>query len=66
MITIQLNGKACQVEQGDLAKLVAVHQTDSNGLVVECNGSIIPQTDWENISLQDGDVIEMLRFVGGG
>ena len=35
-------------------------------VAVECNGSIIPKTQYEEKILTDGDVIEVVSFVGGG
>jgi sulfur carrier protein len=35
-------------------------------VAVECNGSIIPKTQYKEKILADGDVIEVVSFVGGG
>jgi sulfur carrier protein len=35
-------------------------------VAVECNGSIVPKTQYEEKILNDGDVIEVVSFVGGG
>lgn len=35
-------------------------------VAVECNGSIIPKTQYKEKILIDGDVIEVVSFVGGG
>ncbi len=35
-------------------------------IAVERNGEIIPKTSYQNIILQDGDVLEVVSFVGGG
>jgi len=35
-------------------------------VAVECNGSIVPKTQYEGKILTDGDVIEVISFVGGG
>lgn len=35
-------------------------------VAVECNGSIIPKAQYEEKILTDGDVIEVVSFVGGG
>ena len=35
-------------------------------VAVECNGSIVPKTQYEEKILTDGDVIEVVSFVGGG
>ena len=35
-------------------------------VAVEYNGSILPKTQYEEKILTDGDVIEVVSFVGGG
>lgn len=35
-------------------------------VAVECNGSIVPKTQYKEKVLTDGDVIEVVSFVGGG
>jgi len=35
-------------------------------VAVECNGSIVPKTQYEEKILIDGDFIEVVSFVGGG
>ena len=35
-------------------------------VAVECNGSIVPKTQYEEKILIDGDIIEVVSFVGGG
>jgi sulfur carrier protein len=35
-------------------------------VAVECNDSIVPKTQYEEKLLTDGDVIEVVSFVGGG
>jgi len=35
-------------------------------VAVECNDSIVPKTQYEEKILIDGDVIEVVSFVGGG
>ena len=35
-------------------------------IAVECNGSIIPKSSYEEKKLEDGDSLEVVSFVGGG
>ncbi|MCD8363244.1 MAG: sulfur carrier protein ThiS [Lachnospiraceae bacterium] len=35
-------------------------------LAVECNEQIVPKNDYGNQLLTDGDVLEIVSFVGGG
>ncbi len=35
-------------------------------VAVEHNGNIVPRAEWANTSLEDGDRLEIVHFVGGG
>ena len=35
-------------------------------IAVECNGSIVPKSSYEDKKLEDGDSLEVVSFVGGG
>lgn len=35
-------------------------------LAVELNGNILPKSSYEVVSLNDGDKVEIVNFVGGG
>ena len=65
-IEVRVNGtnerlKACTIED-----LVAKKGLVAASLVVEHNGRIVKQTDWNNVMLSQQDVLELLNFVGGG
>lgn len=66
---VQING-----EQQDVAlvagKTLLVYVTEAGydpvGIVIEKNMEIIHREDFDKVSIEDGDVIEILHFVGGG
>jgi sulfur carrier protein len=35
-------------------------------IVAECNGRIIKKEEYDSLVLQEGNVLELIRFVGGG
>lgn len=39
---------------------------NSSLIAVECNGSIVPKSSYEDKRLEDGDSLEVVSFVGGG
>jgi thiamine biosynthesis protein ThiS len=39
---------------------------DPRSVAVERNGEILQRDEYENTTLQDGDVLEIVRMVGGG
>ncbi len=65
-IEIQINGKKEQIEKGTIAGLVSNKQLTVDSLIVEYNRKIIKQDAWTDVTLQEGDVLELLNFVGGG
>lgn len=38
----------------------------TNRIAVERNGAIVPKSAYADALLQDGDVLEVVNFVGGG
>ena len=39
---------------------------DASSVVVECDGKILSREEYGSHALQDGSVLELIRFVGGG
>ncbi len=50
----------------DLRALIEGLGLDPNGVAVEYNGTLPERETWDRISLNETDVIEIIRFVGGG
>jgi len=65
-IEIQINGKRERQEECSVAALVSTKNLAVGSLVVEYNGSIIKQAVWGEVILKEGDILELLNFVGGG
>ncbi len=65
MLTI--NGQDAQDFAGkSLAEYLAGKGFEVMRLAVERNGDIVPKAKYAQTILQDGDVVEIVRFVGGG
>lgn len=61
------NGEAWEVPLGfRVADCLRQLDLDASSVVVECDGKIIPKDEYESHELQDGSVLELIRFVGGG
>ena len=62
-----INGEALDTPQlntvADLARWLGL---PNFGSAVELNGSVIRKADHANISLKEGDRLEIVRLVGGG
>lgn len=66
-IKISVNGSTKEVA-GDknLEQLVRSLVEKNRGLIVELNKKIINRNHWRDHILQEGDVVELISFVGGG
>ncbi|WP_155319735.1 sulfur carrier protein ThiS [Desulfosarcina alkanivorans] len=64
---IQLNGRRTSVATGTtIGDLIRAKDLDPTTVVVERNLAIVASADWDRITLQGNDTLEILRFVGGG
>ena len=66
-IEIQVNGEARRVPGGaSVADLLEQLDVDGGAVVVELNRQIVRRNEREDVSLEPGDRVELVRFVGGG
>ncbi len=63
---IKLNGEKIQSQSQTLMALVIEKEFTLDALIAEVNFEVVRQENWEDVSLKDGDNIELLSFVGGG
>jgi len=61
------NGKAQEIAPGTrVAECLTQLGLDPSSVVVECDGRILTREEYGSHELQDGSVLELIRFVGGG
>jgi sulfur carrier protein len=67
MITVQVNGRRVELDQptGLLAYLETLG-VSPRAVAVEHNGVIVERSRYADAKLADGDVVEIVRMVGGG
>ena len=65
-LSITLNGEIRRAEAGSIADLVRSLDLDPAKVAVERNGLIVPRSTLAEVPLDDGDVLEIVHFVGGG
>jgi len=67
MIALQVNGRRVELE-GPIPLLAYLEQLGVNprAVAVEHNGTIIERAAYADARLDDGDVVEIVRMVGGG
>lgn len=62
-----VNGKEIRLEDTlTLAEYLERSAYQIGRVAVERNGCIVPRTDYSKVILEDGDVLEVVSFVGGG
>lgn len=66
-MNIQVNGNSKELpESQNIKELIKSFCRTHNHVIVELNGQIVKPTNWEKIFLKEGDIIELITFVGGG
>ncbi|HKF17710.1 MAG TPA: sulfur carrier protein ThiS [Candidatus Dormibacteraeota bacterium] len=67
MIELRVNGKSVELP-GPIPLLDYVRELgiDSRAIAVEVNGEILQRDTYAASTLTDGDVVEIVRMVGGG
>jgi thiamine biosynthesis protein ThiS len=67
VITLTVNGEKRELEGP--VKLTAFLETldfNPRHVAVARNGTVLQRKKWPEVVLQDGDVLEIVRMVGGG
>lgn len=66
-MVIKINGKEQVIEEiSNLIDLVNSKGLNPGAIVVEHNLEVIPKDMWSEVSIAEGDTIEIVSFVGGG
>lgn len=65
-MNIQLNGKITAVAAANVASLVEELHLNPRQVAIERNREIVPRSTYGDVALSEGDVIEVVAFVGGG
>jgi sulfur carrier protein len=69
-LNLILNGQQRSFEtlapEASLTSLVIELGLKADRVAIERNGEIVPRAEWATVSLQNGDRLEMVHFVGGG
>ena len=69
-LEIKLNGEAHALPERDaawsVADLLASLGLGGQRVAVERNGDVVPRANHAEVSLENGDALEVVTFVGGG
>lgn len=64
---ITVNGKSCEFQEGlDIREFLRRQGYQDDRIAVERNGEVIKRSSLSEIRVEDGDVYEVVSFVGGG
>ena len=63
---VKLNGEALPLDGTILLDYLTAHGYDLTRIAVERNEEIVPKALYAETVLTDGDVVEIVNFVGGG
>ncbi len=67
MVTIVLNGENKEIEsEVTLDRLLDLFSLPKQRVAVELNKAVVRKHDWETVEVNEGDIIEVIHFVGGG
>ncbi len=65
-LALTINGEPHRAAPGSIADLVRGLELNPAKVAVERNGEIVPRSTLGDVALADGDVLEIVHFVGGG
>lgn len=64
---LQINGQAQELPSGlNVTSLVEYLELRPERVAIELNKQIVKRNLWKETPLNDGDVLEIVHFVGGG
>lgn len=63
---LMINGEEKQLGVDTVATLLAYYKIEAKNVVVEINKSIVPREQFTQRKVHAGDVIEIVKMVGGG
>jgi len=67
VIAVTVNGKAREIEgEVDLAGFLQALEIDGRAVAVARNGEVVPRDQHANVTVREGDSVEIVRMVGGG
>ena len=66
LLSLTVNGEPRRSAAATIAELVSELGLRPEKVAVEHNGTIAPRSTLAAVALADGDVLEIVHFVGGG
>jgi thiamine biosynthesis protein ThiS len=67
VIAVTVNGKAREIEgEVDVAGFLQALEIDPRTVAVARNGEVVQRDQHANVTVREGDSVEIVRMVGGG
>lgn len=63
---ICINGEKVEKNEIKLSAYLEENGINPHRIAVELNGEILPKSQYSDTVLKDGNIIEIVNFVGGG
>jgi len=64
---VTVNGEGREVPESTTVRgLIEIYELTGGPVAVERNGEVVPRAEHATTALADGDVVEIVHFVGGG
>lgn len=63
---VKVNGDFLDIAGKTLLEYLESTNYDTRRIAIEKNGEILPNEKYGKTKLEDGDIIEIVSFVGGG
>ena len=63
---VKINGEDLDLHGMKLTEYLEKEGYRKDTIAIECNEEILPKSRYEEKILRDGDVLEIVNFVGGG
>ena len=67
MLNISINGNNSEIEKAvSLLKIIEQYKTGNGPVAVAVNGEFVPRSQYSTLTINDGDLIDIVSPVGGG
>ncbi|MBQ7944565.1 MAG: sulfur carrier protein ThiS [Lachnospiraceae bacterium] len=63
---VKINGENLDIAGKTVTQYLETTTYNLQRIAIERNGDIVPKTQYSETILEDGDVLEVVSFVGGG
>lgn len=63
---VKINGNLVDAAGKSISEYLQMTSYDQKRIAVERNGEIVPKSKYDEVTIQEDDVIEVVSFVGGG